>query len=387
MILRSVVIPVLLLSFTFVNPCDAPKTTTGTPTEDDTIFDVSVLYPEFVQVPDTHDVEGVIDNSETHFVTANVTAMVEQILVREGDTVTVNDPVFTLSSTDLTEKIDIKRTKIKEYEARLREAQGKLVMSGNEDQPATLDDTVFLDEDYDSGNLPATYGDANNPKSIPKTQKELVEIIEAMIEGLTKEADALDRKLLNLTQITPAAGVVMKVHFSENNLVKEQDKIIEIAQTDPLSVSFFLPDDVASFIDKGSAVKVSPLAASELSGTGQVYFINPQLNSLKGGIEVRATFSNETGRIKAGQKAFVGITTRKLNNAILLPKRALFTEDRKTYVYVVLNDRAKLVAVKTGDETDDTIQVFGDLRVDDPIIIERPDALKHNSFVKIQNTK
>jgi len=381
--LRSLAIPLLLVSFTFVNPCDKTDRERK-PGADDTIYDVTVIYPEFTSVPQAYSVDGVFDVSQVDNVTANADGEIEQLFVNEGDTVSKDDPVVAISNTELLDRIDVKRARIKEYQARLNEVQFKLEGTGGEDQATTIEDTAFLDEDPIDEPINKQYGDTSKPKLKPKSLKALAEVIEATVDTLTKEADVLDRKLLKLTQNSPATGVVTKVYVSENNKVKEQDKLIEISQTDPLSITFYVPDSVASFVDKHSKVKVAPIDAPDFKGTGTVYYIDPNIDTKTGKIKVRAHVSNETGRIKGGQNATVDLATRKMSRVIVMPKRVLHYEDDKKYVFIVYRDQAKLVQVNTGDETDDgKIHIRGDLRVDDPIIIDRPMELKHNSFVKV----
>ncbi|MBF0105066.1 MAG: efflux RND transporter periplasmic adaptor subunit [Deltaproteobacteria bacterium] len=381
--IRSLTIPcILAISFSFTNPCDAPRE--KQPGDSDTIYEVQVTNPDFQSVARVHTVEGQFDPSEVTTITANADGFIEQVFVATGDSVTKDDPIVTISNTEILELIDIKRARIKELQARLTQAQGRIETSEGEDLPTTIEDTVFMDEDPADQQPQRQFGDAGTPPDRPRTVKGLVEVLEANIDSLTKQADALDRQLLSLTQNSPVDGVITKTHASETNKVKQQDKLVEISKTNPLSVKFFLPEDVASFIDKTSQVKVSPKDAPDVSGTGTVYFISPNIDTATGKIEVRAHCSNNDNQIKGGQKADVNVSTRKMDRVIILPKEVLYEEEGNTFVFIVYRNQAKLVAVKTGEANEQGIQIYGDLRVDDPIIIKRPPELKHNSFVRIK---
>lgn len=381
--IKSLTIPfIIAISFSFVNPCDSPKD--KKPRASDTIYDVSVVHPEFQSVPKAYKVEGTFDPSEVSYITANADGHVEQVFVDAGDSVAKDDPVVSVSNTETLEKIDIKRAKIKELQARLNQAQGRIEASDGEDLPATIEDTMFMDEEPFDQVPQRQFGDAGTPPQRPKTIKGLVEVLEASIDSLTKQAEVLDRQLLDMTQNSPVNGVVTKILVSENNKIKQQDKLVEISNTNPMSVTFLVPGDVASFIDKNSKVKVAPLDAPEVAGTGTVYFISPNIDSSTGKIECRAHVSNEDNKIKGNQKASVSVHTRKMDRVIILPKRVLYYEDKKSYVFIVYRNQAKLVEVTIGETNEEgLVQIYGDLRVDDPIIIDRPIELKHNSFVKV----
>lgn len=383
---KSLIIPLMAVSFTFVNPCDPPKEQEIQPTENDVIHDVTVIYPEFKSVPRAYSVEGVFAPSEVTTITANANGTIEELFVREGDSVQINDPVVSLSNTETLDMIDLKRALLKEYQARLNEVQAKLEASRGEDRPLPIRETEFLDEEPLGAPVTKPFGSASEQETKPQTFKELAEVLESAMDRLQKEADYLDRLLLNLTQNSPVSGVVTKIHVSAGNKVKEQDKLVEISQTNPLSVTFMVPDSVASFVDKNSTVKVEPLDAQEFKGEGTVYFISPNVDTASGRIEIKATVSNDEGRMKGGQKAQVHLATRKMDRVIVLPKRVLHFEDNKTYVFTVFHNQAKLVSVEPGEETPDgQVQIFGDLRVDDPIVIDRPVELKHDSYVRVKN--
>lgn len=388
MLPKQIFIVFLALSFTFANPCSQKEPQNRTPDSDDKVYDVAVIYPEFVSVPKTYHTEGVFDYSEATTVTAKFRGEIDQVFVNEGDAVAVDDPLVSLSNSEIVDIVDIKRAKVREYTARLKETQEKLAEFGNEDQPASMEDTAFLDEDPGDEAIEKDYGSQSTPPERPRTLKAVAEMLEALVDGKTKEADLWDKRLLELNHLSPVNGVVTKKIASEGNNANEKDPLIEIVQTDPMSVTFNLPQDEASFVDKHSDVKVSPVDAPEVQGTGQVYYIDPSLSTGTDTIQVRAHVSNDENKIKGGQKASVAVTTRKTNRVIMLPKNILFYENDKKFVFIVFRERAKLVEVTTGDEdSKGNIQIFGDLRVDDPIIIDRPLELRHNSFVKIQETR
>jgi membrane fusion protein (multidrug efflux system) len=111
--------------------------------------------------------------------------------------------------------------------------------------------------------------------------------------------------------------------------------------------------------------------------------VSPNTDHTSGTIEIRAHIDNPEYRIKGGQKANVSVSTNKVDRVVVLPKKVLVFQDNKSYVFVVYKNQARLTEVTLGEETEDgNIQVYGDLRVDDPIVVNRPAELKDGSFVK-----
>ncbi len=382
--IRPAIAILLAVSFTFVNPC-SQESKTRKPKADEPVYNVTVIYPKFISVPKKYHVTGTFDVGEVNYVTAHVDGRIEQVYVSEGDNVVKDDPLVTISNKSLLEKIDIKRARIKEYQAKLAELQVRVEVNEGEDRPVSIEDTDFLDEEViEDDPQPKQYGDTSTQKN-PKTVKALVEYIEKAIEVRQKEADALDRALLSLSRQSPVSGMVTKIFVTEGNKVGTKDKLIEVSQTDPMSINFALPQETASYIDKRSNVKVSPVDAKSVTGEGTVNYIDANVDTKTNKIGVKAYVSNEEGRLKGGQKADVFVSTRKMGRVVVLPKRVLFYDDDKSYVYIVLRNQAKQVEVSLGDEMEGgNLQIHGDLRVDDPIIIDRPVELEHNSFVKMK---
>jgi len=386
--IRPAIAILLAFSFTFVNPC-SQEGKIQKPKSSDKIYEVTVVYPKFISVPKKYFVQGRLDVSETSFVTANTTGDVEQIFVTEGDHVEKNDPIIALSNVHILEQIDLKRAKIKEYQARLADAEAKISGLEGEDRPVAIEETQFLDEEPIDEPVVKDFGDANDALPQPQTLKTLSEVLDKHIDVLTKEADILDRRLLELNQSSPVNGVITKILVSDRNKVKEQDRLIAISQINPLSVTFNVPQETANYIDKHSTVTVTPKDAPDMKAIGTVYYIGPNIEAKSGKVEIRAHVANENGNLKGGQETDVFVSTRKMGRVVVLPKSVVhYDEDKQTNVFIAFRNQAKLVEISLGEDMgNNNIQIHGDLRVDDPIIIDRPKELKHNSFVKMVEQK
>ncbi len=382
--LTAIAVPLLALSFTFVNPCSQKgKAPPPEPTAQDAVFSVRVTYPQFVTQPRKLAVSGQIEPSERSLITARYNAIIGQVSVNEGDVVKKDDVLVTLASDELDGKIAVKNARIKTLSARLKAAQAKINLYGRDDRPVSTEDVEFLDDEADEKPTDAkVYGDSAMDK--PADLKELVDVLEAEVDKETRAAEILDRISSELVHKSALSGVVVKKIAVEGNRVNEKDPLLEIAQTDPVSVTFKLPRDVASFVDKQSTVSVVLKENADVYGDGQVYFISPEIDTATDTIEVRAYVANALGLMKGGQEAEVRVSTRKLERMMTLPRSAVLTEGNKSFVFVVYGHQVRLLDARLGDPgPNGTVEVLAEVRVDDPVVVERPADLKNNSFVKI----
>jgi len=382
--LTAIAAPLLALSFTFVNPCSQRgKPPPPEPTAQDAVFAVRVVYPQFVTQPRKLAVSGQIEPSQRSVITARYNAIIDLVSVNEGDVVNKDDVLVTLSSDELDGKIAVKNARIKTLSARLKAAQAKINLYGRDDRPVSAEDVEFLDDDVDEQPTDAKeYGDSAMGK--PADLKELVDVLEAEVDKETRAAEMLDRVSSELVHKSSLSGVVVKKTAVEGNRVKEKDPLLEIAQTDPVSVTFKLPKDVASFVDKQSTVSIVLKENTDVYGDGQVYFISSEIDTVTHTLEVRAYIANTQGLMKGGQDVEVRVATRKLERMMTLPRSAVVTEGDKSFVFVVYGQQVRLLEARLGDPgPNGTVEVMAEVRVDDPVVIEKPADLKNNSFVKV----
>lgn len=382
MLKNILLIPFVVGFFTFSNPCSQRAAyQPERPAEGEAVFEVDVINPKYAETPRTYDVEGEFEESEIDFVTARYSGIIDEVFVNEGDAVVEADPIIAISSEELLDQVDIKRAKIKEFTARLNLAKAKLTTMPSPDTPVSSDDVTFLDEEP-AMTPPTKIGE---PAEQPKTLQELADTLEALVERYTTEADALDKVLLDLHHKSPVAGTIMEILFTKGNRVKDQDKLVSIARTNPMSVSFAVPQDVASFVDKTSRVRITLLDAPDVSADGTVYFVSPDLDPVNKSIELKAHVENSGDRIKGGQKARVKLATNKKDLALIVPESAVINHGSKKYIFAVYGNQARLLEVIAGAHMDgERVEVKGvDLNVDDYVVMNPPQGLKNDAFVKI----
>ena len=69
-------------------------------------------------------------------------------------------------------------------------------------------------------------------------------------------------------------------------------------------------------------------------------------------------------------------------NAYIVPQTAVVTSTEKKYVITVKNHKAKLVDVRTGNENNGMIEVFGAISSNDKVIVKADEDIKQEQEVK-----
>jgi multidrug efflux system membrane fusion protein len=203
--------------------------------------------------------------------------------------------------------------------------------------------------------------------------------------SLTSAADvqtaeaALRVARLNLgyTQVrAPISGRASRANITAGNLVSDQSVLTSIAGVG--RVYAYFDGSEHTFLRMKSATgnqapKVQMALANEqgFPHEGRVDFIDNRLNPQTGAIRMRATFDNNKGQFTPGLAARLRMEDSKAEAAVLVPERAIGTDQTKKYVFVVGADgHAQFREVKLGALIDGMRVVQGSVKAGENVVVD-----------------
>jgi hypothetical protein len=68
--------------------------------------------------------------------------------------------------------------------------------------------------------------------------------------------------------------------------------------------------------------------------------------------------------------------------SLLVPNSAIVRSTEKEYVVAVRNGKANLISIKEGLASNDSTEVFGDLKSNDKILLHASDEIKQDDDIK-----
>ena len=193
---------------------------------------------------------------------------------------------------------------------------------------------------------------------------------------------ALRTARLNLeyTQVrAPIAGRASRANITVGNLVNEQSVLTSIAGVSRVYAYFDGSEQTYLRLrgdDKGGdrPLKVKMGLANEqgFPHAGQVDFIDNRLNPQTGAIRMRATFDNAKGRFTPGLAARLRMEGTSAYDAVLVPDRAIGTDQTKKFVFVVgaAPGPAQFREVKPGTLIDGMRVVTGQLKAGELVVVD-----------------
>lgn len=197
----------------------------------------------------------------------------------------------------------------------------------------------------------------------------------------------LARQQLDNTRIySPVSGTVQKRLANPGQMLMAGSPILQIVSLNSVYFEGQVPESEIRWVTMGQSVTVKIDAYPGRAWTGNVAAINPVGNDQARLFNVRIALSGSGGKLRPGMFARGVIAVRTVPNAVVVPKDAIVARGGQTILYVIENNRARLIPAQTGLSTQEWIQVSG-VQPGQQVVVQGADALSDGSRVQIQRTE
>lgn len=189
---------------------------------------------------------------------------------------------------------------------------------------------------------------------------------------------------LEFTEVrSPINGRTGRAQLTLGNLaVADQSELTSVVSQNPVYV-YFDPDE-HSYLNylktlktvSGTSVRIGLANDETLPYVGELNFLDNQVNATTGTVRARATVDNSERLLTPGLYAKVQLSVGDLAPAILVPDRAILTDQDKHYVYVLSADNtAQKRYIETGQLIDKQRVITSGLERNNTIIVSGLHAL------------
>ena len=205
-----------------------------------------------------------------------------------------------------------------------------------------------------------------------------------------RQIEEIDELIKYATLTAPFDGVVTKRNVSPGDLVSERSMaapLFVISQLDKVRIHIPIPENEAAFVDRGDSVSLvfpsfpaeEPLVAGVTRLTGS---LDPSTRTML----VEAEVENADGKLLPGMFGQASITLSTQVASKMLPARAIrFEESGKAYVYVVSDEAVTVVAVVTGIDDGNTIEIVSGLESGQTVIDAHLQRFTDGQIVRVLN--
>ena len=204
---------------------------------------------------------------------------------------------------------------------------------------------------------------------------------EALAKLRTDEAglNLAKARLEKTTLHAPFDGIAGLRDVSIGDYVNPGQALFNLESIDPLKVDFRMPEIYLGVLKTGQAIEVSVDAFPDRKFKGEVYAIDPRVDSNGRTVVLRARLPNADGMLRPGLFARVNLVVNTTDGALLISEQALIPEGNDRYVYKIVDNKAVMTKVETGQRRRGEVEITEGLTENDVIVTAgqmklRPDA-------------
>ncbi|MFN7966839.1 MAG: efflux RND transporter periplasmic adaptor subunit [Acidobacteriota bacterium] len=171
--------------------------------------------------------------------------------------------------------------------------------------------------------------------------------------------------------------------------------IVQLQSIDPVYVDFTLPEQRASGVRPGMAVRVITDASQGRDFVGRLTAIDPQIDASTRNLKLQATLSNKDGALVPGMFARVAVILPEVNNPLVIPVTAVLNAPYGDSVFVISDEkdektgqmvkRVKNVTVRLGETRGDLVAVETGLQEGQLIVSAGVFKLRNGTDIVINN--
>lgn len=208
----------------------------------------------------------------------------------------------------------------------------------------------------------------------------------ADLNTLKSQTTLIRTQLAKTSIVAPFSGKIGLRAISMGEYLTPTKSIAKLSNTNPVKVSFSIPEKYISQIEVGSPIQFST-DGNAREFVGKVYAIEPGLNTSTRTLEIKALADNPNNALLPGAFAKIKLSLNTINDAILVPNEAVIPVMQGKIVYVSKNGKATQVPVEAGTRTASSILITSGLAKGDTVLTTGAMTLKEGTAVKVNVVK
>ena len=299
------------------------------------------------------DTLGTVQALSTVTIRSRVESQIIKVAFEDGALVKKDDILFQLDSRGI--------------EAQVKQAEGNLARSFAQYDQAQRDVKRYEQ---------LIASDAGSRLNV-ENSKTQVATLAAQIQADQAALDNLRVQLSYYTIRAPINGRMSVAALKEGNIAKTGDASVPLAtlnQTSPIYVAFAVPQRLIARLrdtlqDGSSYVSVTPQGGDK-NFRGKVSMLDNSVDATSGTLTVRAEFPNQDEGLWPGLLCNVRVVFKVEQDAVVVPRAAVQTGQKGTFVFVVDQGVARVKPVTVDRTMDDIAVISSGLQGDETVVTD-----------------
>jgi RND family efflux transporter MFP subunit len=195
----------------------------------------------------------------------------------------------------------------------------------------------------------------------------------------------LDEARYNLSQtrlVAPFSGRVTARMINLGETVTAGRECFRLEDFDPLLARLYFPERELSRLQVGQPARLTLDALPGKEFEARVALVNPVVDRANGTVKVTLEVRDPTRVLRPGNFAKVQLRTGRFADAVVLPRRAMLSEDGENYVFVARGDSVLKRVITVGAIAGDTAQILAGVVAGDSVVTVGQGGLKQGARIK-----
>ncbi len=286
----------------------------------------------------------VLEPENTATLVARRQGQVVALLAEEGRSVAKGQVLARLEDTEA--RIALERSKVALEQAQSEATRGQALQERGVQAQATLDGLIFK----------------------LRTAKENV---------AQAEYDLRQTRI-----VAPFAGKVTARMIQLGETVTPGKECFRVDDFSPLLARVYFPEREQNRVHVGQGAVLELDAQPGRSFSAKVTIVNPTVDRSNGTFKVTLEVTDPDAVLRPGSFARVRLESASYADVVVLPRKAVVTEDGDSYVFVAQGDSVNRVAVQIGAIAGDTAQILAGLLPGTKVVTVGQGGLKQGARIK-----
>ncbi|MFT9486061.1 efflux RND transporter periplasmic adaptor subunit [Tepidibacillus infernus] len=366
---------------------------------------VMVQQVERKTVEHTERYVGTIKANQDVLVLPKVSGKVQEVYVKQGDTVKEGQVLIKLDDRDLQDRLhqaeaayqqalngltqakEGKGSNLVQAESRLKQAEDAFQQAKkNLERIKTLYETQAVSKSQ-LEQAEATYLQAETNLKVAQDAAEKansnvgIASSESAVQQAKVGVEQAQHAIADSKITAPIAGQVVAINTEKGEMAGPQSPVAQIVNANQVTVQLNVSETSLQSFKLGQQVKVYVSALNQ-DFAGEVTFIAPSANAQTLTFAIEVVIKNEQQQIKPGMLAEVTLI-KDTKQQIIVPTQAILGNGNQTYVYIIQNGKAVKRPVKVIEMATEETTIAEGVSEKDTVVIKGQYALTEGTPIEI----
>ena len=187
------------------------------------------------------------------------------------------------------------------------------------------------------------------------------------VNVLRSELKLIEAQIAKTELRAPFNGKIGLKYVSEGSYISPSTRIASLQNINPVKIDFSIPERYVNLVETGDRITFT-VQGTDKSFEGEIYAIEPKIESQTRTLQLRARSGNEEGLLVPGAFADVELILETIENALMVPSISLVPELGGHKVFVYKDGTVEQQSVTTGIRTEKLVQVTEGLEPGDTVL-------------------